>query len=194
MRRGLCSTAILCLVVLVTLALGCGEEAETPTLSPTPTQYDTFSKYGFSFEYPKEMSLSEQPSMGTIVDENSGIVLGEKENKELELVTVGWQGIAEPVDIESSLIGSVAGGLAALEAGEGVEEVVRGEQLEATKSGHQLLYQSFTVRGGGEVMRGVVSAWYCDESNRLFNLITLYSGEDALALFQTYLDSFVCHQ
>jgi len=132
--------------------------------------------------------------MGTIVDENSGIVLGEKENKELELVTVGWQGIPEPVDIESSLIGSVAGGLAALEAGEGVEEVVRGEQLEATKSGHQLLYQSFTVRGGGEVMRGVVGAWYCDESNRLFNLITLYSGEDALALFQTYLDSFVCHQ
>lgn len=194
MRGPVCATPLFLLAVLLTLAVGCADEAETPTLSPTPTQYDTFSKHGFSFEYPKEMSLSEQPSMGTTVDENSGIVLGEKENKESEFLTAGWQGIPEPADIESTLIGGVAGGLAALEAGEGVEEVVRGEQVEATKSGHKVLYQSFTVKGGGEVMRGVAGVWYCDESDRLFSLIMLYSGEDALALFQRYLDSFVCHQ
>ena len=81
---------------------------------------------------------------------------------------------------------------------EGVEmgggtNIVRGHLVETTKAGHGLIYETFSCTAEGETWKGVYGAWYCDKSQRLYQLAVLYVEQTPLEEFQRYLDSFVCH-
>jgi len=76
---------------------------------------------------------------------------------------------------------------------EGATNIVRGHLVETTKAGHGLIYETFSCTAEGETWKGVYGAWYCDKSQRLYQLAVLYVEQTPLEEFQRYLDSFVCH-
>ena len=155
----------------------------------------TYSKYGFSFEYPKHFLVSEIGVFGSEANDNSGLVQVGIENEEGQCFQVVW---VKTVQLLFSLEGSLSGGFSSLESNEDVVSVERGELVETTKSGHQMLYQYYvTTSTGGDKLYGIAAAFYCDKSQKGFVLFTMndtISGEqEALEDFQNYLDSFVCH-
>jgi len=177
------------------LPLGCAKKAEPE--APTPTEFKTYSKYGFSFEYPKGYSIAEWGLLQSEATDNSGIVQALKGDYELYQVT--WLGMVEDTwevagDLQTSLEDSFGG----IEQTEVVASLDKGELVETTKAGHQMLYQYYTVTytEGGKGY-GIVGVFYCNKSEKFFQLATIHSAisatQDILEDFQRYLDSFVCH-
>jgi uncharacterized repeat protein (TIGR02543 family) len=175
------------------------------TANFTQSQFKTYSKYGFSFEYPT--TFSDVIEMGMLEGEAndiSGMVQVWVENEEVELFQVGWMTIlpdeieSGPGGLEGNLKDDLEGGFAILESSEEIVSVEKGELVEATKAGHLIFYQYYTATSTeGDKMYGVASCFYCDESQKLFSLMTMNNTisaeEDGLADFHNYLDSFVCH-
>ena len=160
------------------------QEGEEPP--PTPPEFSTYSKYDFSFEYPKGMSMSEEGLLESTATHSSGMVIGELED-EYEAVFVGWLTMISAPDLEVSL----NAGFESMEA-EGLD-VDKGQLVASTKAGHTMKYQYFTATVEGEIMYGIWGVWYCDTNDRFYQLGLMYSEQDVLPKFQQYLDSFVCH-
>jgi hypothetical protein len=177
----------------------------TITANFTQSQFKTYSKYGFSFEYPETFSaIMEMGVLESEANDISGMVQVWVENEEVELFQVGWLTVlpdeieSGPGGLEGNLKDSLEGGFAVLESSEEIASVEKGELVEATKAGHLIFYQYYTTASTeGDKMYGVASCFYCDESLKLFSLLTINNTtsteEDGLGDFQNYLDSFVCH-
>jgi len=174
------------------------------TATFTQSQFKTYSKYGFSFQYPKTFSdVMEMGMLESEANDSSGMVHVWVENEEVELFQVGWMTISPneiesgPGGLEGNLKDSLEGGFAVLESSEEIASVEKGELIEAAKAGHLVFYQYYTTTSTeGDKMYGVSSCFYCDTSLRLFSLLTMNNTtsteEDGLGDFQNYLDSFVC--
>ncbi len=67
-----------------------------------------------------------------------------------------------------------------------------------SKSGHEMLYQYYTMTATqiGK-MYGIVAVFYCENSGRLYQLMTINNTitteQAALQDLQTYLATFICH-
>lgn len=171
------STLFLLAVPLVIMA-GCSEE------------YATFSKYGFSFEYPADFTVSEFGIEEAEANDISGAVQVRVERGSIRAFQVNWLE-TWIYGLESSLQNAFAG----MERAEGVENVDRGELREGNKDGNRMLYQHYGVTTtGGEKAYGIAGAFYYPESHKLFTLVTRNSNviayDDVLDDFNTYLDSF----
>ena len=162
------------------------EEEEGP---PTPSpEYNTYSKYGFSFEYPKGMSINEVGAAEHVATNTSGGIVGELIDDKQELVNIVWvRTVLEPPHVEII----IDAGFESMEA-KGID-VEKGQLVTSTKSGHEMLYQYFTATSEGGTLYGIFGAWYCGTSERYYELILFYSEQDVLSKYQQYLDSFVCH-
>lgn len=180
-------------LILVSTALisiiGCAAQ-ET-----TREGYKTYSKYGFSFEYPESFLAFEQGLLESQANDTSGMVVVAIENEEIKCASVGWLKTQESlVDLE----GGIEGAFEATEADETLINLERGELVETTKEGHRILYQYYaeTYSDIGEVF-GIFGNWYCDKSQIFFSLMTINSTisskEDVLTDYLDYLDNFVCH-
>lgn len=175
------------------------------TATFTQSQFKTYSKYGFSFQYPRTFSdVMEMGMLESEANDISGMVHVWVENEEFELFQVGWMTLlpeeieSGPGGLEGNLKDNLEGGFAVLESSEEIASVEKGELVEATKAGHLIFYQYYTATPTeGDNMYGVSSCFYCDESLKLFSLLTMNNTtsteEDGLGDFQNYLDSFVCH-
>lgn len=200
MRKLAIALIPLWILALVVGGCGGGEEAEDAT------DYRTYSRFGFSFDYHKSLSITESGILSSQANEVSGQAIALRETAEtVELYSVGWMefrpDIWEELDIdqqkqalraelESALMGFVWAGLTDLQTG---------EIKETTKEGHLMLYHSFSVLDPeeGEEYYGAIGALYCDKNQKEFMIATLdstHAGEQsALGTFMTFLDSFVCH-
>ena len=171
-----------------------------------PVEYKTYSKYGFSFQYPKEMTMIEKGLLESTATDNSGIVLGQLRPEGLveridEHIVVGWLKSATAPDLEISLKDAFD----ALVKSEELEIRGKGKLVETTKAGHRMIYQYYTTYGTTTAgpsyynfppkeVYGIYGVWYCDTKQRLYQLNLMYIEEkDILPIFQRYLDSFVCH-
>lgn len=187
----------LCIVILfsilLTSTLGCAKKAETPTLPVTPTEFNTYSRYGCSFEYPKQMSLTEEghPVFGGEANESSGSLYGRRDNSDHEILMVSWFKVEEGASVlESSLAGLREG----MKQDQRYTELVTGDIIESESCGHRMLYQTLTFKYNGDQVYEVTGCWYCDASQRFYQLGVMYSEQDVKPLFQKYIDSFVCHR
>jgi hypothetical protein len=122
---------------------------------------------------------------------DSGMLLGESGDGELELIRVGWLTLEFPLDLEISLNMSFLN----LEA---EELTIQKGQLKShtTVDGHDMLYQSFTATSADAVtFEGISGVWYCNTSNRSFDfvLMLMNSKQDTNSRFQQYISSFTCH-
>ncbi len=199
--------AILILVSIAPLSMtGCGGETQTSTASQTPARPDVsvFSKYGFSFEYPTDFLVWHDGLLEENANENSGMIQVAPEEEGFPLFAVSWV-----KTWRWGLEGGLEFGFAGIENCEGVRSVQKGDFVETTKSehrllykeGHRLLYQYYTATTmtEGEIVYGIVGAFYCDNTQRAFGLLTMQktttavSNQEALDNFKDYLDYFACH-
>jgi len=185
----------LLLMISFMFPVGCTEEAVTPA----STEFKTYSKYGFSFEYPKTFSVTEMGLLENEAKESSGIVQVGVENDEIQMFQIAWMKMMPSVwELDDDLQGSLEDSFAGMETTEGISSFEIGELVESTKAGHQMIYQYYTMTSTeGDKVYGIVSVFYCDKSQNFLQLMTISntisSKQDVLEDFQNYLDSFVCH-
>ena len=198
--------AILILVSIAPLAMiGCGGETQTSASDePAGPEMNTFSKYGFSFEYPQDYLVWQDGLLEDDANANSGMVQVVSEERGFPLYAVSWV-----KTWQWGLEGGLEAGFAGIENWEGIESVEKGELVEATKLGHQMLYETghhmlyqyytATTTTQGETIYGIVAAFYCDNAQKAFGLITMQkstaevSSQEAIDNFRDFLDYFACH-
>jgi hypothetical protein len=149
-------------------------------------EFKHYSNYGVSFEYPKDMEISEE---GSTVD--SGVLIGELgSNEELEFIRVEWQ----TQEINPSLETILNASFLNLES-EGFI-LQKGQKINfTTTNGYEMLYQSFTGTDAEAIpLKGISGVWYCSTSNRSFEFILLLvqSEQDTNSKFLQYTNSFAC--
>lgn len=165
----------------------------TITLTETiPAGYEVYSKYGFSFQYPRDMTIMELGALQTTANDQSGIVVGELTNDRYEAVYVAWVTAAVAAG-EYDLESAIERFFEVMEQTVEWTDLERGELIETTKADHRMMYQHFSVTMIGKPTYGIIGVWYCDTSERVFQLNLYYSEEDTLPTYQKYLDSFICH-
>ena len=137
-------------------------------------------------------------------NENSGLVQATPEEGNYPLFAVSWIRTWQ-----WGLEGSLEAGFVGIENWAGIVNITKGNVVETTKTGHRMLYQeghsmlyqyyTATTETQGEIVYGVVGAFYCPDTQRTFSLVTMQksttgsSAQEALAYFEGYVDAFVCH-
>jgi hypothetical protein len=178
---------------LLALAVVGGGVAAGIILTRGGGAHTTYSNYGFSFEYPAGMEIAELGLWDPEPNQNSGRVVGYLEEEDrFEIVSVDW--ISYPITEAPTtweLEDILDEGFALMEA-DGATITWRGSFEYGAVSGHPIVYESFTGIIEDVTSDGVYGIWYCDQSQRLYELIVL-RNDGAQDAFQRYLDSFVCH-
>ncbi len=204
-RISMMGALVLGCFALVAMA-GCGGTAQTAEVTDTFSTTETriFSEYDFSLKYPKSLSVWQEGLLSDEANENSGIVQVAPEEGEFPLFAVSWV-----KTWQWGLEGGLEAGFEGIQTWKGIENVEKGELVETTKVGrpilyevgHPMLYQYYTstTENEGESVYGIVGAFYCNKTQRIFAIVTMNnnatidSKQEALDNFENYLDSFVCH-
>ena len=177
------------------LVRSCNEVFEAQHISKeieTPIEFKTFSKYGFSFKYPKDFNVLEAGLLEKEVSENSGVVQVSVPSEEIiKAFRVGWL-----TTLDINLEDAFEAGWLELE--DSLARYELREFVETTKAGHRMLYQYYSyTTTEGDKRYGIVAALYCDKRQKFFTLQTINNTisdkQDILDDFKNYLDSFVCH-
>lgn len=162
---------------------------------------NTYSKWGFSFDYPEEFMLSEVGVLEAVATDTSGMVLADKINgDEYENYGIAWMNMVKSFYEARGGNESLPLGLDAMfdtmaMAGIGI---TRGEIAEETKLGHYIFYQYYIATNpDGDEPYGIGGTFYCDHSERLFDLDSMSTNsstnEEALEFFRPFLESVKCH-
>jgi len=206
LRRHYAASMLVILVIVLTVAIGCGSSARTDSTAATASAAElrSFSKYDFSFLIPKDFLAWEDGLLDEQADADSGLVQAAPEDSPFPLVAVSWIRTWK-----FGLEGGLEAGFEGVESWDGVQTVTKGQLVETTKTGHRMLYQSghrllyryytATTEIQGQVACGIVGVFYCSDTQRTFTVVTMdecttgSSGEQSLREFETLLDDFVCH-
>ena len=200
--------SIMAMLILVSIAplslIGCGGDTETSTASNIPArpEMSTFSKYGVSFEYPEDLLVWQGGLLEDNANENSGTVQVTPEEEGFPLFAVSWV-----KTWQWGLEGGLEAGFAGIDNWEGIKSVQKGELVETVElgqrmlyqEGHRMLYQYYIATTKTQIVYGIVAAFYCDDTQRAFGLVTMQSttaplsSQEVLDNFKDYVDYFACH-
>jgi len=153
---------------------------------------ETYSEYGFSFDYPIGMTKRENGYIEESISESSGTVQF-RSDLPFEIINVIWDTAESAPELEG-----VLDDLFDMVEGQGVRINDSGSLEASMKDEHEMVYQCVNLTEQGFQMTAVVGSWYCDEVNRVyvFNYVTLpefVTQHDLLREFHRHLDSLVCH-
>jgi hypothetical protein len=165
------------------------------------TQYETYSSYGFSFEYPRGAPVSEQGSLSAAPDRTSGIVgivtmIPSVENPYFENAIFKWDYVEEAPDLAATFEAEFEELAAAVGTNGQLERLlVLGD---ASAAGYPAKAQVYTVQGGGLPRSAVMGVWYCDRNKTLYKFELQRLGIDTLGWvlsqglegYERYLSSF----
>ena len=154
-----------------------------------------YERFGFSIEIPVLMRAEEHGPLGLGRPSNdSGMADFHMINCPHETFGVQWR----TVDAAPNLLMAITDFIDLITDAE--TQIGRGElRFSTTFAGHKVAYQRLDVVTGGDEVAGVVGAWYCEETSRLF---VLYSGAlaaltewiDPFATFEKLIAGFDCHE
>ena len=187
------------MIVGLALPAGCSDEGVTAATVPANTSSDTrvYNNFGIIFEYPRGWTVSEMGMLQSQADDSSGLV---QVTKGLDqLLQVAWLGMVEDLfEMSGGLELTLEDSFYGLTSDGAVSNLDKGEIVETSHWGHDVMYQDFIAEGYvGESLRGVVACFYCEDSERLYQVMTGNSGDVsrsvALTNFQQFLDSLICH-
>jgi len=185
---------------------GCGGQAQSNTSAGTASAEEmrTFSKYEFSFQCPKEFLIWQDGLLDEEANINSGLIQAAPEEDNYPLFAVSWIRTWQ-----WGLEGGLEAGFEGIQNWEGIVNITKGVVVKTTKTGHRMLYQeghrmlyqyyTATTENSGEIVYGMVGAFYCPDTKRAFSLVTMQksitgaSSQEALEYFEGYVDAFVCH-
>ena len=152
----------------------------------------TYSKYGFSFEYPSGMTYGENGIWWNgSASEASGMVQA-WDVLLPEVFGVIWDSAESPREPEAYLDKFFN----VLESF-GIEINDRGSLMTSVKDAHPMVYQYFNITERGLWSSGIIGGWYCETVNRVYTIwystADTINQQDLLTVFHQYIDSFVCH-
>ena len=159
--------------------------------------YETYLDHGFSFEYPSGCSIAELGMLQSQANYTSGMVQATRGDS--ELYQVNWIAMSQSLwEFAGDLPQTLEDGFKGMEQTDEGDHLAKGSLDTVTKAGHEVLYQYFVITSAeGDEMRGVQGVFYCDSSERFFQLMTAHTvisdEQDILDNFQDSLDSLVCH-
>jgi CubicO group peptidase (beta-lactamase class C family) len=188
-RLAVTTNQTILIVVLIVVVAGGGYWWYSSSLQQEPT----YSRFGFSFDYPEGMTFTSGALLGGF--DHARPVYGDIQGiwEEVpETMGVIWI----PEDWGFNLTTALDG---ALEGAEevGIVVVSRGEMETGEKDGQELLYQSFELSDAGVSQKGMIGAWNSEEDGRIYLLflITLPevgTPEELHSRWRGYVDSFAC--
>ena len=154
-----------------------------------------YERFGFWIEIPVLMRAEEYGPLGLGRPSNaSGMADFHMINCPHETFGVQWR----TVDAAPNLLMAITDFIDLITDTE--TQIGRGElRFSTTLAGHKVAYQRLDVVTGGDEVAGVVGAWYCEETSRLF---VLYSGAlaaltewiDPFGTFEKLIAGFDCHE
>jgi len=152
---------------------------------PPPTGTNVYSKYGFSFEYPAGVHITEEGLFLPTADENQGMVMWEKADETFGLAwfkTIIW----DSEMAEDTIDGAIEG----MEAEGGVVELVGGK-VTTEMSGFDVMYQLSELTLEGEERNVIVGLWYCEPGTTAFWVIFLVT-DAPMPNLGDFLSTFEC--
>ena len=201
------TVGILVLACIALLSMvGCSGKAQTSssTDSASAEEMRTFSKYNISFQCPEEFLIWQDGLLDEEAGEDSGLIQASPEEEDFPLFAVSWIRTWQ-----WGLEGGLEAGFSGIDNWQGTVSITKGPVVETTKTGHRMLYQeghrmlyqyyTATTETPGEIIYGIVGAFYCPDTKRAFSLVTMQKSitgaslQEALEYFEGYLDAFVCH-
>jgi hypothetical protein len=156
--------------------------------------HSAYAKYGFSVEVPGVIAATELgKSLEGPASEESGMVQFRYGASPYEIIGVQWDTVEGPPDLQV-----VLDDFAAVVESFGAEVNKVDQPVSGMKDDHELIYQRFEVNERGYAYPGVIGAWYCDDTRRVYLLYyatvpELAKRTDTLTEFQRTLNTFVCH-
>jgi len=193
---------LIAVLAIVFILEACAKPAVVPAPEPEPAQnINTYSKWGFSFDYPKEFVLAEAGIFESLATDSSGVVVVEQITQDdYEGCSIGWINTAKSTYESTGGDATLLQGLDIYFDGAATEgyDTTRGEITGETKSGHYLLYQYYIITLSATTEAyGIAGTFYCDHSERLFILdpesTKSSTNEEALEFFRPFLESLKCH-
>jgi CubicO group peptidase (beta-lactamase class C family) len=155
------------------------------------TNYETYSRFGFSFEYPEGMEINEQGMGGIgIATITSGIVQGTLvKNMVPEIIGLIW------IPYESSPFLEDVLDMAFSQLGEGNVVESRGNLVSTLKEDYEMLRQDFIMNEGGMPISGVAGTWFNPLAGRVYltfylTLPTAVPDGELLKRFDRFVSSF----
>jgi len=189
-KQGISKKLLLAIVILIPVAVlttGFWLGTQHSPLSG----YETYSKYGFSFKHLKSMTIEEFGLLEDTATNNSGQVSVQLKNEKYELFHVSWVKTEMSLNLETTLEDAFE----IMKHHERVTNFTEGELVETTQTGHRMLYQYYNITFESEVeYHGIYGVWYCDASQTNYHAHLMTTEEEIFPIFNTYLDSFVCHE
>ena len=169
---------------------------------------DRFEGYGFSIDYPSDMSIEVLGVRTGEANESMGSVEGTLIGQGVEIFVVTWvKQESLPSSYENTLEGVLDFTFAGIE--EEFQTSDRGEIQTGSKDGHDMIYQTFISyadptrsRVRGYPLSSIWGAWYCEEAGQYLLLCTAHMpsiyqpnvlSEEVESMWQEYLDSLICH-
>lgn len=152
---------------------------------PTPTGTNVYSKFGFSFEYPPGVTLTEEGLYAATADANSGIVSWEVGDDFFGIVWAKmeiWGSEMAELNIDAEILGFEMMGA--------VVELI-GDKVTLEMSGFDVMYQLFEITMEGEEYNGIVGVWYCEPGTRAFNVDFFIAGAP-LPYLEDFMSTFSC--
>ncbi len=174
-------------ILLVAVIAGATGFAYVYTRTNLLSGYNTYSNYGFSFQYPKTWTISEHGLLDNAANSYSGIVTAQSTTSKNDLLLVGWTQSYNAIDPATVLSPAISG----FQRGLGGTSLVMGQQgTTTTTAGYSVPYQPFSITVSGAQVNAVWSAWYSTHGARLYQLSVVTSGQDAISPFNAYLSTF----
>ena len=176
---------VLVLTVIIIIAVASGY------VFLNTTKYETYSRFGFSFEYPEGTGIQEQGMGGIgIATITSGIVQGTLVQNEIpEIIGVIWIPYEIAPHLEDVL------DMAFSQLGEGNVVESRGNLVSTLKDDFEMLRQDFIMSEGGIPITGIAGTWYNPLAERIY--LTFYltlpdtvSDKGLLKRFDRLVSSF----
>ncbi|MFC1999989.1 hypothetical protein ACFLXE_04440 [Chloroflexota bacterium] len=175
----------LVLIISVISAVACdGNDAST---LPSRSGYKIFSKYGLSFEFPDDCTISEHGVMENQANDTDGVVLASSDKM---AINVYWT--ASVQDLFKGDPHYLNNFYFNMEQQSGITDIEREEWEETVKLGHQVIYERFSFQGERKLF-GIYGVWYCSNSQRMFDFVAVHDWARMLPLCKGVLESVHCH-
>lgn len=157
---------------------------------------EKYSKYGFSFRYPKGMEITEEGLIKEYPDNTSGAIFGEYHPNEKDVLFIGisWEKKKPPssyeeerkllnANIDDFLEGMMEEGM----------KIIKKEKGEIKINNKRVIYQEYFLEYPDRKLYGVIGYFYCYKNRKSYGFNLNYSRNNSLILLKEFLRSFDCY-
>ena len=173
----------------------------------------TYTKFGISFDYPKDQDILVKgvPLYGKEASKNAGSIWIKSDPKTNPVILISWLPSKRR---DYKYIAKMMGvGIKARKANHDIHLEKRMREMKV--EGHLVIVQRFCTQGREGILLNVIAGWYCDQSNRIFQITCSAPWKDptfivkslnnpepswppvkndtSFVAFKNLINSFTCH-